>query len=123
SQGDQFRFRRPVENPRPRGVGIVLAPQRRLEPLLNQVLTSAGDSVDARVQRRRDRAVAPSFAGLRHIGLQEDARPRQQLRRTLARTNQRFKALALRSRGSMVTISTEPSGESPGTKITIEVRR
>ena len=39
--------------------------------------------------------ISLSFACLRHIGLQEDARPRQQLRRALARANQRFKLLAL----------------------------
>ena len=42
---------------------------------------------------RRDRAVAPTFAGLRHVGLQENARSRQQLRRAFACANQSFEPL------------------------------
>src|SRR5271157_4718904 len=57
-QSNQFGLRRPVENPRPGGVRIVFALQRRLEPLLDELLPSSRDSVDARVQRRRDRAIA-----------------------------------------------------------------
>src|SRR5271166_2559530 len=74
---------RGVENSRPGGVGVVLALQRRLEPLLDQLLTRASDIVDAGVQRSRDGAVAPPFARLRNIGLQQDARSRQDLRRVL----------------------------------------
>src|SRR6516225_1716396 len=80
SQSDQFRLRRPVENPRPRGVGAILALQRRLEPLLDQLLTGASDIVDAGVQRSRDRAVAPPFASVRYVSLQQNARSRQYLR-------------------------------------------
>src|SRR5271165_6403440 len=61
-QGDQFRLRRPVENPRPGGVRIVFAGQRRRDPFFDQSTPGAADIVDAGVQRRRDRAVAPTFA-------------------------------------------------------------
>ena len=53
-----------VEYPRPGRVGIVLTAQRRLEPLLDQLLTRASDIVDAGIQRCRDCAVAPAFARL-----------------------------------------------------------
>jgi hypothetical protein len=55
-QGDQFRLRRPVENPRSGGVRIVFAGQSRLEPFLDEPTPDAADIVDAGVQRRRDRA-------------------------------------------------------------------
>src|SRR5271165_1653092 len=84
-QGDQFRLRRPVENPRPGGVRIVFAGQRRRDPFFDQSTPGAADIVDAGVQRRRDRAVAPTFARLGHVRLQKDARLRQRLCRMLAR--------------------------------------
>src|SRR5271166_2891448 len=95
SQSDQFRLRRPVENPRPRGVGAILALQRRLEPLLDQLLTRASDIVDAGVQRSRDGAVAPPFASVRYVSLQQNARSGQDLRRVLARANHGFEPTAL----------------------------
>jgi hypothetical protein len=73
----------------------VFALQRRLESLLDQLLTRASDIVDAGVQRRRDRAVAPAFTRLGNVGLEQDARPRQHSRRTLASVNQSFEPLAL----------------------------
>ncbi len=83
-QGDQFRLRRPVENPRPGRVRIVFAGQRRRHPFFDQSTPGVADIVNAGVQRRRDRAVAPTFARLRHVRLQQDARLRQRLRRMLA---------------------------------------
>src|SRR5208282_4608 len=94
-QGDQFRFRRPVENPRPGGVRIVFAGQRRRHPFFDQSRPGAADIVYAGVQRRRDRAVAPTFARLRHVRLQQDARLRQRLRRMLARADHRLQPFAL----------------------------
>ena len=51
----------------------MLAGQGGLEPSLHQLLAGAGDGVDAGIQRLGDPAVAPGFAGLRGIGLQQDA--------------------------------------------------
>src|SRR5205807_7449610 len=50
---------------------------------------------DAGVQRPGDRAVAPAFARIRHVRLQEDARLRQQLRRALAGADQIVELIAL----------------------------
>src|SRR5271157_1034351 len=94
-QGDQFRLRRSVENPRPGGVRIVFAGQRRRDPFFDQSTPGAADIVDAGVQRRRDRAVAPTFARLRHVRLQQDARLRQRLCRMLARADHRLQPFAL----------------------------
>jgi len=82
------------------GVRIVFAGQRRLDPLFDQSTPGAADIVaadivDAGVQRRRDRAVAPTFARLRHVRLQQDARLRRRLRRMLARADHRLQPLAL----------------------------
>jgi hypothetical protein len=44
-QCDQFGFRRPVENPRPRGVRITSAP--RLEPFLDESPPNTADILDA----------------------------------------------------------------------------
>src|SRR6516164_5324622 len=46
---DQFCFCCAVENPRPRGIGIVFAPQHRLEPLFDQLAPGPLDSGDAGV--------------------------------------------------------------------------
>jgi len=55
---DQFCFCCAVENPRPGGIGIVFAPQHRLEPLLDHLAPGPLDSGDAGVQRRGNPAVA-----------------------------------------------------------------
>jgi hypothetical protein len=51
----------------------MLAGQRGVEASLHQLLTRAGNGVDAGVQRLGDLAVAPGFAALRGVGLQQDA--------------------------------------------------
>ena len=51
----------------------MLAGQHGLEPFLHQLLAGPGDGVDAGIQGRGDLAVAPCFAGLRGISLQQDA--------------------------------------------------
>src|SRR5262249_48501233 len=66
---DQFCFCCAVKNPRPRGIGIVFAPQHRLEPLLDQLAPGPLDSGDAGVQRRGNPAVAPAFPALRYVCL------------------------------------------------------
>jgi hypothetical protein len=52
------------------------------------------DSGDAGVQRRGDPAVAPAFARIRYVRLQQDARLRQQLGGTLAFANQLVESIA-----------------------------
>ncbi len=94
-RSDQFRRRRPVENPPPGGVRIVFALQRRLQPFLDESRPETADIVDAGVQRRRDRAVAPTFPRLRHVRLRQDTSLRQQSRRALARVGQSLQPLAL----------------------------
>src|SRR6266478_3039292 len=49
---------------------------------------------DAGVQRRGDPAVAPAFARIRYVRLQQDARLRQQLGGTLAFANQLVESIA-----------------------------
>jgi hypothetical protein len=66
-----------------------------LEPFFDQLLTNAGDSHEAGVQRRGDLAVAPSFPCLAGIGLQQDPRPGQLPRRVLATLDQRIQTLSL----------------------------
>jgi hypothetical protein len=93
-QRDQLCFCRAVENTRPGGVGIVFAGQHGLEPLLDELPPGPLDSGDAGVQRRSDPAVAPAFARIRYVRLQEDARLRQQLGGTLAFTDQLAESIA-----------------------------
>src|SRR5947209_6891747 len=93
-QRDQFCFRRAVENPPPGGVRVVFAGQHRLEPFLDQLVPGPLDSGDAGVQRRGDPAVAPAFARIRYVRLQQDARLRQQLGGTLAFANQLVESIA-----------------------------
>src|ERR1700689_95365 len=91
-QGDQFGLRRAVENSGTGGVRIILAHQRRLEALLAQLSSRAADGVDAGIQRRRDFAVRPTFACVRRVRFQQDARLRDQLRRSLARLDYRLES-------------------------------
>src|SRR5450631_1045148 len=63
-------------------------PQHRLEPLLDQLAPGPLDSGDAGVQRRANPAVAPAFAELRYVRLQQDAGLRQQPGGTLAFADQ-----------------------------------
>src|SRR5580693_4421253 len=82
-QCDQLCFRRAVENAWTGRIGIVFTGQHCLEPFLDQLAPGPLDIGDAGVQRRGNPAVAPTFARIRHVRLQENARLRQQLRRTL----------------------------------------
>ena len=93
-QRDQLCFCRAVENPRPGGVGIVFTGQHRLKSLFDQLPPGPLDSGDAGVQRRGNPAVAPAFARIRYVRLQEDARLRQQLGGTLAFTDQLVESIA-----------------------------
>src|SRR5207237_836803 len=69
-------------------------PQHRLEPFLDQLPPGPLHGGDAGVQRRGDPAVAPAFARIRHVRLQQDARLRQQLSGTLAFADQRVEPIA-----------------------------
>ena len=93
-QRDQFCFRRAVEDALPGGVRDVLAGQHGLEPFLDQLAPGPVDRGDAGVQRRGDLAVAPAFARIRDVRLQQDARLRQQLGRTLAFADQLVESIA-----------------------------
>ena len=77
-------------NPPPGGVRLVFAGEHRLEPFLDQLAPGPLDSGDAGVQRRGDPAVAPAFARIRYVRLQQDARLRQQLGEHLPLRIQKF---------------------------------
>jgi hypothetical protein len=77
------------------GVGRVLAGQGGFDPSLHQLLMRAGDGVDAGVQCFGDPPIAPGFAGLRGIGLQQDACLQHLPCRTCALLYQRVEALPL----------------------------
>ena len=66
----------------------MFAGQHRLETLLDQLSPCPDNIGDTGVQRRRDPAVAPALARLRHVGLQQDAGLRQQWGGTLAFVDQ-----------------------------------
>ena len=115
-QRDQFCFCCAVENPRPGGIGIVFAPQHRLEPLLDQLASGPLDSGNAGVQRRGNPAVAPAFTALRYVCLQQDAGLRQQLGGTLAFADQLVESIAfLRAQPHYVLLDGNlfPGHESP----------
>src|SRR4249919_777119 len=69
-------------------LGLYLRLNTCLEPLLDQLAPRPLDSRDAGVQRRGNPAVAPAFAELRYVRLQQDAGLRQQLGGTLAFADQ-----------------------------------
>jgi hypothetical protein len=59
------------------------------------LLTNSGDCREAGTQRRGDLAVAPSFAGLPDIGLQQAACPGQLSREVLVAADQGVQPLSL----------------------------
>src|SRR5437899_3568139 len=61
---------------------------------LDQLAPGPLDSGDAGVQRRGDPALAPAFARIPYVRLQQAARPRQQLGGTLAFANQLVESIA-----------------------------
>ena len=73
-QCNELGLSRSVEDALAGGVGRVLAGQRGVNATLHQLLTGAGNGVDAGIQRRGDLAVAPGIASVRGIRLQQDAR-------------------------------------------------
>ena len=75
--------------------GECLRVRRGLEPFLHQLLAGPGNGVDAGIQRGGDLAVAPAFAGLGGIGLQQDARLHQLTCSVFALLDQRVEPFAL----------------------------
>jgi hypothetical protein len=72
----------------------MLADQDGLEAFLHQLLPCPGNRADAGIQGGRDLAVTPSFAGLRSIGFQQDARPHQLACTVFALMDQRVEPFA-----------------------------
>ncbi len=73
----------------------MLAGQHRVEPFLHKLLTGPGDGREAGVERLRDLAVAPGFAGVTCVGLQQDARLGQPLRGMFAAADRAIELLPL----------------------------
>jgi hypothetical protein len=73
----------------------MLAHQDGLEPRFHQLLAGPGDRVDAAIQGGCDLAVAPSFARLRGVGLQQNTSLGEQPRGMFARMDQRVEPPAL----------------------------
>ena len=72
----------------------MLAGQGGVEAALHQLLAGAGDRVGAGIQRLGDLAVAPRFASLRGVGLQQDAGFQQLTRGGFALLDQSIEPLA-----------------------------
>jgi len=94
-QGDQLGLGGAVEDALSGRVGRVLVGQGGVDPALHQVLARARDGVDAGIQRFSDSAVAPRLAGLRGIGLQQDAGFQNLACRAFAFLDQRVEPFAL----------------------------
>ena len=92
---DQLSLGGTVEEALSGGVGGMLAGQRSIEAFLHQLLPRAGDGVDAGVQCFGDLAVAPGFAGLRGVRLQQDACLQHLPCRTCALLDERVEAFPL----------------------------
>ena len=92
-QCGQFGLSGAIEDAWPGRGGRALWGQHGIEPFFDQLPTNSGDSHQAGIQRRSDLAVAPSFACLTSIGLQQDPRPGQLPRRVLATLDQRIQTL------------------------------
>src|SRR5208282_4045467 len=125
-QCDQFCFCYAVENPRPGGLGIVFAPQHRLEPLLDQLASGPLDSGDAGVQRRGNPAIAPAFAEFCYVRLQQDAGLRYELGGPLAFADQLVELGAfLRAQPHYVLLDGNlfPDHESPPSLAATEIQK
>jgi hypothetical protein len=94
SQGNQLGFLLAVENPRNRRRRPLLAAQHRLKAFLHQLPAHPVNHRCAGLQRLDDPAVTPAFTRFRDIGLQQNPRLQQALRRVLSFPQQRCKPLA-----------------------------
>jgi hypothetical protein len=93
-QGDQLGFLLAVENRSNGRCHAPFAAQHRFEALFHQLLAYPVDHGRTGVQGLDDPAVASAFACLRDIGLQQNARLQQPLRRALSFADQRLQMLA-----------------------------
>src|SRR5690242_10723920 len=75
----------------------MLAGQRGVQSALHQLLAGPRDGVDAGIECLGNLAVAPSLAGVRGIGLQQDARLQHLARWAFAGLDQRGQLLPLLS--------------------------
>jgi hypothetical protein len=73
----------------------LLAAQHRLKALFRQLLAHPVNHGNAGLQSLDDPAVTPPFTGFRDIGLQQNPRIQQPLRRALSFPDQRLELLAL----------------------------
>src|SRR5271165_2994137 len=73
----------------------MMTPQGLINTFLDQPLTRPGNRVDAGLQSGGDLTVAPSFAGVRHVGLQQNASFQQKSSRVFALMDQRIQLLSL----------------------------
>jgi hypothetical protein len=73
----------------------MLADQDTLKPFFHQLLAGPGHGVGAGIQGGCDLAVAPTFARLGGVGLQQDTRLGEQPCRVFARMDQRVEPPAL----------------------------
>ena len=94
-QCDQSSFLLTVKNSRHRRPRPLLAAQNGLKALLNQLLACPIHRCSAGLQRLDDPAVAPSFASIRNVGLQQYPRLHQPLCRAFAFADHLVELLAL----------------------------
>ena len=91
-QRDQLCFGGAVKNPGRGEFGLYLRVSAASKTFVHQLASCSLDSGDAGVESLGDPGVAPAFARLRDIGLQEDARLRQQRRCRICPTGSRTQA-------------------------------
>src|SRR5208337_3236939 len=87
-QRDQLGLRCAIEDALSGRGWRMVTGQDGFEPFLDQLLAGPGNCADAGIQSRGDLAVAPSFASLRGVGLQQDARLQPPPRRVFALMDQ-----------------------------------
>ena len=73
----------------------MMALQRTVQAFFNQTLTGSGDRIDAGRQGGGDLAVAPSLAGVRGVGFQQDTRFQLLARRMLSLVDHRAQLVSL----------------------------
>jgi hypothetical protein len=95
SKRDQLGLGGAIEDALSGRAGRVLAGQGGIQSALHQLLAGAGNGVDAGLQRLGDLTVALAFAGLRGVGLPQDACFQELAGRCFTLLDQRIEPLAL----------------------------
>src|SRR5579859_6514103 len=95
SQGDQPGFLLAVEDTWDRRFRAWFTSQRRVEPLFDQALADPMDAGETGIEGFHDTAIAPAFAAVRDVGLEQDARLEDHGGRMFAFTDQRLQPRAL----------------------------